>query len=254
MGVSLVDILEHKDVTKPCNMVWNMLCYAPNSRLNTENECLNVFKRAFFENPELALRCLFYIRDVRAGLGERRFFRICLKWLAIAQQKIAIQIMPEIPNFGRWDDLFVFIGTPVQKEMANLLSSQLVKDLQTEKPSLLAKWMKSANATSKESRETGNKLRVLLGLNQKQYRKMLTTLRSKINLIETQMSEHNWHKIKYEQVPAEAMRKYAWAFYEHDKMRFLNNKNLKIGVRKEYPKINKEDMLKTLQGLRYSRI
>jgi hypothetical protein len=69
------------------------------------------------------------------------------------------------------------------------------------------------------------------------------------------MSERNWHKIKYEQVPAEAMRKYALAFYKHDKIRFLNSKNLKIGVRKtEYPKISKEDMLKTLQGLRYSRI
>ena len=36
-------------------------------RNRSEADCILLFKNAYEENPEYALKCLFYIRDVRGG-------------------------------------------------------------------------------------------------------------------------------------------------------------------------------------------
>ena len=51
-------------------------------RSSNEQEILKRFIRAFTEDPDLAMKTLFFARDVRGGLGERKVFRTCLKWLA----------------------------------------------------------------------------------------------------------------------------------------------------------------------------
>lgn len=47
-----------------------------------EREIQNRFLRAYTENPDLAMKTLFFARDIRGGLGERKVFRVCLQWLA----------------------------------------------------------------------------------------------------------------------------------------------------------------------------
>lgn len=260
MGVSLLNILEHKDVTQPCDKVWNMFRNAPkyygqNCYEKPVKQCLDMFTQAYNENPVLAIKCLFFVRDVRLGWGLRWFFKTCLQWLAYNQPELVRSFMAEIPNFGRWDDLFVLLGTPLEKDMVNLITTQLIKDIQSGKPSLLGKWMKSCNASSRETRETGNKLRNLLGLSPKQYRNMLSALRRKINLTETLISENQWKKIRYEHLPKGAANKYSSAFYRHDTERFMKSEN-KIKHLYQTPAYNKysrEDMLKVLQGPHFSK-
>lgn len=36
-------------------------------RKRSEEDCILLFKNAYNENPEYALKCLFYIRDIRGG-------------------------------------------------------------------------------------------------------------------------------------------------------------------------------------------
>lgn len=48
----------------------------------SEDEIVEKFKKAFYEHKLLAVKWLFYVRDVREGLGERRLFRVCMKYLA----------------------------------------------------------------------------------------------------------------------------------------------------------------------------
>ena len=64
-----------------------------------------LFLQAFFENPEMFLRYLFYMRDVRGGLGERNTFRMVFMWLCNEYPNLAVKLLDHIAEYGRWDDL-----------------------------------------------------------------------------------------------------------------------------------------------------
>ena len=44
-----------------------------------EEEIVNMFLKAYFEDKLLAIKWLFFMRDAREGIGERRSFRVILK-------------------------------------------------------------------------------------------------------------------------------------------------------------------------------
>jgi len=50
--------------------------------LRCESEKIKIayFVRAYTENPDLAMKILFFARDIRGGLGERSLFRTLLFW------------------------------------------------------------------------------------------------------------------------------------------------------------------------------
>ena len=50
-----------------------------------EQEITVRFVRAYAEDRDLAMKMLFYSRDIRGGLGERRVFRTILRYLADAE-------------------------------------------------------------------------------------------------------------------------------------------------------------------------
>ena len=53
---------------------------------------VNLFASAFMENPELALKAMFYSRDIRGGQGQRQPFRSQLKYLANMNPSIAKEL------------------------------------------------------------------------------------------------------------------------------------------------------------------
>ena len=114
------------------------------------------FIKAYYESPKYAVKWLFFARDILYGMGERRTFRICMKYLAESHIAIARAVMHLIPEYGRYDDLLVFLDTDLCDEVCQFLKIQLDSDLaamQAKKPiSLLAKWLPSANTSSKETR------------------------------------------------------------------------------------------------------
>lgn len=188
-------------------------------------EALRYFGKAISENSTLALRALFYMRDVRGGQGERDNFRAILGYLA---RKFPMEIsrnMRYIPEFGRWDDLYSFVGTNLQDLALDLMKDQFMKDLQTLKSgegsvSILAKWLKSENTSSKESKKLGTITRTYFELTPRKYRKALSLLRDKITLVETAMSQNKWTKVEYGRVPSQAARIYSNAFRKHDTARY----------------------------------
>ena len=212
----------------------DMFALGGSMRNRSENDIILMFRKAYEENPTYALRCLFYLRDVRGGgQGERRFFRICMKDLAKNNTEAAKRNLQHIPTFGRWDDLYVFVDTPLENDAFAFIKKQLALDILCKIPSLLAKWLKSENTSSKESRRLGGKTRVALGLNHKGYRKMLSTLRERINIVERLMSEGKWDKIQYDKIPSKAGLIYKNAFAKHDYDRykaFSESKTTKVNA------------------------
>ena len=185
-------------------------------RNRSEEDIIVMFKKAYKENPVYALKCLFYIADCRGGQGERRFFRICAKWLAQNDIEGIRRNMRHIPTFRRWDDLYTFVGTALEKEAFAFMKEQLALDVTCKTPSLLAKWLKSENTSSQKSRELANKTRAAFGMNHKQYRKTLSVLRERINIVERLMSENRWDEIEFDKIPSKAGLIYKNAFARHD--------------------------------------
>ena len=226
------------------NKVYDMFALGGAYRNRTDEDCILLFKNAIKEDETLALKCLFYLRDARGGQGERRFFRICFNWLAKNYPEIARRNLINIAEYGRYDDLYCVVGTPVEKDMFALIKEQLEKDIasmnESDKAgvSLLAKWLKSENAFSKETKMLGNKTRIALGLTHKAYRETLSALRTRINIVEKLMSENKFNEIEYSKIPSKAGLIYRNAFAKRDAERykeFINNKETKVNACANYP-------------------
>ena len=192
-------------------------------RSRSDEDVILLFKNAYAENPVYALKCLFYIRDVRGGQGERRFFRTCMKWLAKHDTEAVRRNLKNIPIYGRWDDLYVLADTPLEADAFAFMKEQLALDVTCKTPSLLAKWLKSENTSSQKSRDLAHKTRMAFGMSHKQYRKTLSMLRERINIVERLMSANEWDKIEYDKIPSRAGMIYKNAFARHDIERMKKN-------------------------------
>lgn len=209
-------------------------------------EIIKYFEKAFEENEELSLRALFYMRDIKGGQGERNNFRIICQWLSTHSPESIIRNMIHIPIFGRWDDFYAFVTIDQTKEIAlNIMKEQFDKDLQLasegKNVSLLGKWLKSENASSKETKKLAIITREFFGLTSEKYRKSLSIIRKQINIVESYMSQKLWDQIEYSHVPSYAMKVYRKAFGKHDSDRFqqylsdVENGKKKINASTLYP-------------------
>lgn len=192
-------------------------------RNETPEQIKRRFAKAFFENKLLAIKWLFFAGDVRGGLGERRLFRIGMEYLAATETDMAVKLLKLIPEYTRWDNLVVLLDTSLCDEAVAIIKEQLNSDMyemgRKNAISLCAKWMPSANASSNETRRLAKVLINKLGMIERQYRKMLTALRSYTNVVEVKMSNREWSGIDYSAVPSRANLIYNNAFLRNDEQR-----------------------------------
>ena len=192
-------------------------------RSSNEQEIISRFVRAFTEDPNLALKTLFFARDVRGGLGERKVFRVCLQWLAHNAPASAKKNIPYVAEFGRWDDLLSLLGTPCEKDTLQFVKKQLEADLESmdmgDDVSLLAKWLPSVNASNAQTIAYAKKIARFLGMTDATYRKTLVKLREHIRIIENSLREKDY-TFDYSKQPSKAMFKYRKAFYRNDGERY----------------------------------
>lgn len=193
-------------------------------RNRSDEDITNKFAKAYAESPLTAIKMLFYARDIKEGLGERRIFRLGLEWLGNFKTADAIANIPNIVKFGRFDDLYCLIGTQAESAVWDYIIKQWNQDIanyRENKPlSLMAKWLKSVNTSSAESRELGLKTAKALGMSARVYRKNLSALRARLNVLEQTMTKKEWEAIDFNTVPGAAMKKYHEAFSRHQGERF----------------------------------
>lgn len=193
-------------------------------RSMSDEEVAKRFRKAFCEDNILAMKWLFYARDVRQGLGERRLFRVVLADLVKSNPEMVIPIINLIPEYGRYDDLWCLLDDyDASSKVVSIVSHRLGCDLANKKRnapiSLLAKWMPSINASSPKTKRYGKILSDALGMSEREYRKTLSELRSYLDVVEVKMSGKNWSEIKYEAVPSRANLIYNKAFLRNDEER-----------------------------------
>ncbi|MCL2015024.1 MAG: DUF2828 domain-containing protein [Defluviitaleaceae bacterium] len=219
-------------------------------RSRPEQEILTLFDRAWAENADVAIKMLFYARDIRGGLGERRVFRLLLKQLAKNNPASVIKNLWAIPEFGRFDDLLPLIDVhntkssdneksdneksaekSVSAEVLECINIQFAKDMailqaeetaestETSKISLLGKWLPSINTSSAETVRLGKIVAKSLNLSAAEYRKALTKLRAKIAIVENFLREKDY-SFDYSKQPSKAMLRYRAAFLRNDESRY----------------------------------
>ena len=219
---------------KTGNQVLDLFYQGPAARGNLQ-QIQRLFIQAYQQNPELALRCALYIRDVREGAGERDTFRTILQLLEELQERDAARLMTKIPELGRWDDILSVKSKGLRSFAAQMVSKALMAG-----DGLCAKWMprKGLNAVF---------LRTAFGMSPKAYRKLLV---ENTKVVETQMCSNKWNGINFNHVPSRAFSIYKRAFQRHEPARFQafidsvlkKEKSIKVNAAAIYP----HDVIKTM--------
>ena len=230
--MTLIDALQIKDSVTTNGMVTNSSSLDANVDYFFQIGAMRgedpkpLFARAFAEDPLTAMKILFWSRDVRGGAGERQLFRNTVSYLAYVAPKVLGKNLHLFSEYGRWDDIFVLLDTPMEKDVLGLIAQHLDK-----KDGLLAKWLPRKGAIA-------NKVRKFLKLDPKGYRKLIVGLS---NTVEQKMSAKDWDSIDYGTVPSLAMSRYLTAFYKNDEVRFseysesLRKGEAKVNASAVYP-------------------
>lgn len=181
------------------------------------------FTRAYAENPDLAMKILFFARDVRGGLGERQTFRRILRALTVHAPESVRKNIRFIGEYGRFDDLLTLLHTSCEQDALDFIRMQLDADVEAlEKGgelSLLAKWLPSVNASNRVTVLHAKRIARALGLRDAEYRRLLVRLRAKIHILENNLRERDY-SFDYARQPSKAMYKYRQAFLRNDGERY----------------------------------
>jgi hypothetical protein len=186
------------------NAVLDLFFIAGASRTMDEQSICNMLVKAYSENQALTLKVIFWAGDIRNGQGERRFFRIALKWLETYHLSVLENLLHLVPEFNRWDSLF---------ELKSNKVLQLVYPALVDKNSLCAKWM----PRRKQYDNFAARFRNYFGITPKQYRQLIV---KNTKVVETQMCNKQWSEIEYSKIPSVAFSKYRKAWKRNDSERF----------------------------------
>ena len=212
--------LTHKSTNSEC---LDLFATIGAIRFAADNEVIARFIRAYCEDADLAMKILFFGRDVRGGLGERKVFRTIIRYLADTTPASVVKNIPHIAEFGRFDDLLCLLGTGCQNDALKAIKTQLDADLDAmaegKEISLLGKWLPSVNASNKDTVAMAKTIARYLKLSDADYRRLLTKLRSEIRIIENNLRCKDY-SFDYEKQPSKAMLKYRKAFMRNDGERY----------------------------------
>lgn len=193
-------------------------------RETDEGRIETLFAEAYNQDALFATKIAFYARDIRGGLGERKTFRTIIRYMAEKHPEALRPNLDLIGVFGRYDDLYELIGTPLEDDMWAAMKKQFEEDLQNLNAgnaiSLLAKWIKTADASSPATRKLGILTAQKLGYPVYNFKRIVRSMRKQIGVVESLMSAGRWDEIKYPEVPSRAMMIYRKAFMKHDAERF----------------------------------
>ena len=189
---------------------------------------IQLFVQAMQEDLEYAIKWLFFMRDVRGGMGERDAFQTLYMKYAELYPNEARGTLKLISEFGRWKDVIDIIDMDSNdilvgmKLVGDVFWSDIQNCMEGKSISLLAKWMPSINASGKARRQA-KRFAKYFGLTHESYRKTLSKLRAYLDVTEVKTCGNRWSEIDYNKVSSNANKRYVNAFRKHDGERYMEH-------------------------------
>jgi hypothetical protein len=209
---------------------------------NTDKATLHEkLTKAWNEDPVSTVQCILNARDCRSGKGERKVAFDSMMWLREHKQLTYLLNLQAFLNIGCYKDLLQLAAkantTLKQQHDENdihvlklggtndLIELELfAHDLLNSKQSLAPKWAPNEGSLFDKEQKMAHRIAKLMfpqsDKPKELYRKELSNLRKQLNLVETNMCNNQWHKIKYSAVPSKAHFKLKQAFRKHEPERY----------------------------------
>ncbi|MBP5282113.1 MAG: DUF2828 family protein [Lachnospiraceae bacterium] len=147
--------------------------------------------KTYSEDALLAVKLFFLTGDIRGGKGERDVFNACMDFLVSKHPVVAVELLPLIPVYTRWDYLIRLTLAENEKiaaEATRLVTEQFQDDLKIVREgikgtdiSLLAKWMPSLQTKKAEDKPKVRHLLKALHMQERDYRHALSELRDRLS-------------------------------------------------------------------------
>jgi len=197
-------------------------------RHRTDTDILNIINEACLENKKETLQLLLYARDIQSGMGERKFFRLGLKYFADNNDILALETLTNLlrinDNIIRTDDIIWLSkyiitnydnNTNIGKNLlsfvkASLLALLLTLAVKDKDNNTIAKWLPRKNSQYKCVVQFMRNNGIISSYSK--YQKHIASLSK---TVEQQMSKNDWLNINLEHVPSQALKKYKKTFDKH---------------------------------------
>ena len=182
---------------------------------------------SWIASPLYTLKCIAYIRDIRGGKGERQLGRWALEWLSSkSPSDLERNIKSYVDQYGRWDDLLSLV-TLNKDLVCSTFKAQLVADLESlggnKSISLCAKWVPSEGKSVDKKTHIFKHIAAAMEISNSDLRHQLTSLRKKIDLVESHLCDMTLEQVNYSHVPSKCMHIHSKpknAFIRRDEARF----------------------------------
>jgi len=190
------------------------------------DKVVELFRAAYLENPHLALKVLFNLRDcIKNGKQEKRVSFDALNFLKSWKPKTYLKNLHGFVSHGCYKDALVLHSMgrhPLDADAELRLMSATLMDDQSKlaaggkvSVSLAGKWAPTEGCSFDKKTRAAHKIATFCGWSMKAYRQNLGNLRKALDVLERHQSLGEWDKINLEHVPSVAMKNQKKAFERH---------------------------------------
>lgn len=198
--------------------------------LQNRDDIVREFLRAYENNPEIATKITFWLRDPRSGQGEKASALKLFSYLYNLEEseEFIKDNLDNIVAYGSYKDIiFMYNHANNKQSLVKYFADKIIS-----KDRLACKWAPRLNSKDDEFAVA---IRNELKMTNKQYRRWI---KENSDTVEQKMSKNYWKGIEYPKVPSVAIKQYGKAFDKHDADRFKEfktDKTQKVNASVLYP-------------------
>ena len=221
-GVNGEDVYTEKGVESYLLTLFTMLVRDINSDY-IQQHVETIFKNGTLEEQRDLFVMAFQTRDIRGGKGERNLFFQFLHSLYQFDKTVVIHLLPLVPEYGCWKDMWNIIKyvPELETNVLEVVKKIFLEDKEKQEKgqlkglSLLAKWLPREQSQPELAKKIAKYIYDDIPSEKKRlitYRKEVSSLNKVLKTVEINMCNKSWSKIIPEVVPGRCMKIHKNAF------------------------------------------